>query len=166
MEPMTELELAIRLATQYHKGQTDKGGKPYITHPLAVMQILLNGGCSNEEVLSVAVLHDVLEDCNVSTIDLQDQGVSGTGITALIALTKGKEEKYWDYIERVKVNYVARQVKLADLKHNSELERLYETGDEDFVSIAGRYAKAYYILRDWEDNHVKEKIGGGTICKV
>lgn len=150
MEPYTDLELAIMLAVQYHKDQVDKAGRPYILHPLSVMQILLNEGCTDEETLSVAVLHDVIEDCNATVEELMAKGVSRIGAATIEVLSKRKDEKYWDYIDRVKVDSIARKVKLADLKNNSELERLYQTGDKEFASIAGRYAKAYYLLREEE----------------
>lgn len=154
MEPWTDIHLAIALALEYHKDQEDKSGKPYIFHPLAVMMMLVEQGESNEDILSAAVLHDVIEDCAVTEADLISKGVSKSCATLVTLLSKKEGEKYWDYIDRIKVSHEARIIKLADLKHNSDLERLHETGDMEFVSIAGRYAKAYHILKEWEEKHI------------
>ena len=149
---------AIRLATKLHEGQKDRCGEPYIEHPMAVLNMVLpqliasnlDLGIvpSNVDEQIVAVLHDVIEDTPMTLEALKELGYSDAVVEAIDAISKRRTETYWEYIDRVKVNPVARKVKLADLKHNSDLDRLYRTGDKEFVSIAGRYAKAYFILRE------------------
>lgn len=134
------LERAIKLAQKYHEGQFDKGGQPYIDHPLRVM----NGVESIDEKV-VAVLHDVLEDCDVSKEKLIEQGIPYYLVEKLEILCKGKNEKYFDYIERIKADPLAIKVKLSDLKDNMNLERLKEVTEKDIKRLE-KYKKAKEIL--------------------
>lgn len=134
------LERAIKLAQKYHEDQFDKGGQPYIDHPLRVM----NGVESIDEKV-VAVLHDVLEDCDVSKEKLIEEGIPYYLVEKLEILCKGKNENYFDYIERIKADSLAIKVKLSDLKDNMNLERLKEITEKD-INRLEKYKKAKEIL--------------------
>lgn len=134
------LETAIKLAQKYHEGQFDKGEQPYIDHPLRVM----NGVESIDEKV-VAVLHDVLEDCDVSKEKLIEEGIPYYLVEKLEILCKGKNENYFDYIERIKADSLAIKVKLSDLKDNMNLERLKEVTEKDIKRLE-KYKKAKEIL--------------------
>ena len=118
------LEQAIQLAKTLHEGQVDKSGKPYIEHPLRVMSFVESIDCK-----ILAVLHDVLEDCDVTPEELVAAGIPTELVEVLTLLTKRKGERYFDYIERASRDERTRLVKLADLKDNMDLTRLYPTID-------------------------------------
>ena len=138
------LERAIKLAQKYHEGQFDKGGHPYIEHPLRVM----NGVESIEEKV-LAVLHDVLEDCDVSRDKLINEGIPEYLVEKLEVLCKGKNEKYFDYIDRIKVDQLTINVKLSDLEDNMNLKRLKELKDKDMKRLE-KYQKAKEILENYK----------------
>lgn len=135
------LEKAIMLATEAHKGQKDKGGKCYILHALRVMLCF-----EKEEQQIVAVLHDVLEDTEINEEYLQNAGFSKNVVEAVVCLTKKQHENYFDYIERVKQNDIARMVKLADLQDNMNLKRIKNITQKDIERIE-KYKKAKEILK-------------------
>lgn len=141
---MTEqTDLAARIATEAHKGQTrwDKT-IPYITHPQAVARSLIEEGYG-ELYVAAAWLHDVLEDTSVTKKDLLDQGVDFEVVTAVWALTKTDEMSYLDYILMVGAHDIARVVKMADLRHNmSDLKK---------GSMLQKYELALYILNNFSD---------------
>lgn len=132
------LTMAIDIAVKAHRGQVDKNKEPYILHPLAVM-----GMMDTHEEKIVAVLHDVIEDTNVTIMDLTFKGFGGNIMSAIEAITKRDTETYFEYIHRVKKNPLATKVKLADLKHNSLLERQFEKSG----MLIERYLKACRILK-------------------
>lgn len=108
------LSKAIIFATNAHAGQKDKNNQPYILHSLRVMTTL-----STENERIVGILHDVVEDTKYTLFDLRNQlELNGEICKALYAITRHKNEPYFDYIDRVKVNELARSVKIADLKDN------------------------------------------------
>jgi len=137
------LNKAIVLAAQAHEGQFDKGGNPYILHPLRVMM-----NCESEDAKICAILHDVVEDADVSFEDLKLQGFSNEIITALDCLTKREGESYDDFISRILPNETACRVKLADLIDNMDLTRIQNPSKEDEARIqkyklaASRISKA------------------------
>jgi (p)ppGpp synthase/HD superfamily hydrolase len=135
------LERAIAIAATAHAGQVDKGGAPYILHPLKVM-LRMN---SLEERI-VAVLHDVVEDCGVSLDDLRKEGFSEEVLTAIESVTKVPGESYEDFVERAAQNPIGRVVKLADLEENSELSRIASPGWEDLERVE-KYRRAIGRLR-------------------
>ena len=130
------LDRAIQLAKQHHEGQTDKAGKPYIEHPLRVMNQV-----ESEEEKIVAVLHDIVEDTDISLDDLRNEGFSEKVVSAVECLTKQDGENYDSYIERISFNPLAVKIKLADLEDNSDLTRLPEVTDKDLERIE-KYDKA------------------------
>ncbi len=133
---MAMLEKAILLAVKGHMGQVDKGGHPYILHPLRVM---LN--CKSTEAKTVAVLHDILEDTPMTAEELRKEGFSEEIIEALQCLTKPKKQDYMKYIETVCRNPLAAQVKYADLTDNMDLSRLTEVTERDLRRVE-QYKKA------------------------
>ena len=130
------LDRAIELAKQHHEGQTDKAGKPYIEHPLRVMSQV-----ESEEEKIVAVLHDIVEDTDISLDDLRNEGFSEKVVSAVECLTKHDGENYDSYIERISFNPLAVKIKLADLEDNRDLTRLPEVTDKDLERIE-KYDKA------------------------
>ena len=130
------LDRAIELAKQHHEGQTDKAGKPYIEHPLRVMSQV-----ESEEEKIVAVLHDIVEDTDISLDDLRNEGFSEKVVSAVECLTKQDGENYDSYIERISFNPLAVKIKLADLEDNRDLTRLPEVTDKDLERIE-KYDKA------------------------
>ena len=137
-QPM--LELALSIATEAHRGQFDKAGIDYIEHPIYVASQV-----DTEEEKAVALLHDVIEDSLVSAEELLQAGLPETVVTAVQVLTKKKEQDYQTYLENVKKNPLARVVKLADLKHNSDLSRLSSITEKDRERLK-KYKKAIDFL--------------------
>lgn len=126
------LEDAIILAAKKHRRSApDKAGAPYILHPLRVMHNL--GSNATEEERIVAVLHDVIEDCEVSFSDLRKMGYSETIIAALDGVTKRPEEfdDYQAFVRRAAQNPIARRVKRADLTDNMDETRIPEPNEKD-----------------------------------
>ena len=130
------LDRAIELAKQHHEGQTNKAGKPYIEHPLRVMNQM-----ESEEEKIVAVLHDIVEDIDISLNDLKNEGFSEEVVSAVECLTKQDGENYDSYIERISFNPLAVKIKLADLEDNRDLTRLPEVTDKDLERVE-KYDKA------------------------
>lgn len=135
------LERAIAIAATAHAGQVDKGGAPYILHPLKVM---LRMDSLEERI--VAVLHDVVEDCGVSLDDLRKEGFSEEVLTAIESVTKVAGESYEDFVERAAQNPIGRVVKLADLEENSDLSRIASPSWEDLERVE-KYRRAIGRLR-------------------
>jgi len=136
-----QLAKAIIIATQAHHGQFDKGGKPYILHPLHLMNQLMY----DTQLATIAVLHDVIEDNEDYNIEnLEDEGFSTRVTNALALLTHGTES-YEDYIDRITGNYDAIRVKRKDLEHNSDITRLKGITDKDLSRIE-KYHKAFTKL--------------------
>jgi hypothetical protein len=142
---MSTLETAIRIAVTAHAGQTEKGGGPYITHPLRLMAAV-----DGDDAKIVAVLHDVVEDTAVTIEDLRREGFSEDVLAAVACVTHGRDQSYADYVVRCKNHPVARRVKLADLVDNSRLDRCILRVDRvarDLNRIH-RYVLSYKFLTD------------------
>ena len=137
-QPM--LELALSIATGAHKGQFDKAGVDYIEHPIYVASQV-----DTEEEKAVALLHDVIEDSPFTAEELLLAGLPETVVAAVQILSKKKGQDYQTYLENVKSNPLARIVKLADLKHNSDLSRLSSVTDKDLERFE-KYKKAIDYL--------------------
>ena len=140
---MSYLGIAIRIAVEAHDGQFDKGGNPYILHPLKVMHYTKS---SDEEVLAIAVLHDAIEDNKDITYEyLIREGLSQRIILGIMALTKVPGQTFEQYKEGVKANPDAVVVKMADLRHNSDIRRLKGVSQKDIDRIA-KYQRFYMEL--------------------
>ncbi len=137
---MSKYELALKIATDAHKGQVDKAGVEYINHPLKVASLVYN---ENEKI--VALLHDTIEDTYITEQHLIDYGFSNEIIEAVKVLTHSKDVPYMDYIQKIKGNKLARKVKIADLTHNSDLTRLKNITEKDRKRCE-KYKKALMYL--------------------
>lgn len=110
---------ALKICFDAHMNQVDKTGLPYVFHPFHLAEQM-----DTEDTVCVALLHDVVEDTNITFDDLIKEGFSENIINALILLTHSDNIPYMEYVEKIKNNSLATKVKLADLKHNSDLTRL------------------------------------------
>lgn len=133
------VELALEIATKAHKGQVDKVGRNYIEHPITVASM-----CSNENEKIVALLHDVIEDSELTLEEIKSYGFDDEVVEALEVITKTKELVYQEYISKVKNNAIARVVKIADMTHNSDLSRLGNINDD--IARFKKYQKAIFYL--------------------
>ena len=142
---MATLEKAISIAATAHDGQKDKVGQPYILHPLRVMQ-----NVEGDEAKIVGILHDVVEDTNVTLEDLRRAGFSEAVLDAVNCVTHTDDESYVDYVIRCKFNPVARAVKLADLQDNAQLSRVLLRGDKMTKDLqrVKKYILSYKFLTD------------------
>ena len=139
------LEQTIAYASQCHEGQIDKMGQPYIFHPLRVMLMLLTFVDR-----TVAMLHDVVEDCDITFGQLKEQGYPSIITEAVDALTKRKDEAYDDYLQRVSSNPVAIRVKKADLLDNISPVRRYNLAPGHRSRLHAKYTHALEVLRQGE----------------
>lgn len=140
------LSAAILLATNAHADQFDRGGTPYILHPLKVMYYLKT---SDEELQCVAVLHDILEDTKTTKQDLVQHGMSQRVIDGVFSLTKLPGETLAEYKHRVFSNLDAMLVKKQDLRHNSDIRRLKnKTVTEKDIDRLVKYQQFYLELEN------------------
>jgi (p)ppGpp synthase/HD superfamily hydrolase len=148
------LESAIALAAMAHSGQTDKGGAPYILHPLRVMLAV-----PPAPVLQMAaVLHDVVEDNPFFTLErLWIDGYPREVVDALDALTKRRDEDYGVFIERCALNSAARIVKRYDLEDNMNLNRLNRVSQAD-IERDKRYKRAHNFIMSGAWRSEKDRI--------
>lgn len=138
---MSTLENAIVLAAQKHAGQKDKSGQPYILHLIRVMLSM-----ETEEERIVAILHDILEDTDVTVSDLLKRGFSEEVVEAIRSVTRRENESYMDFIIRANENEIGRKVKIADLKDNMDWDRIQQPTDDDLKRMR-KYQKAYFQLK-------------------
>ncbi len=141
------LEHAMITAASAHMGQLDKGGQPYILHPIRVML-----QCGSTEERAAALLHDVLEDTPLTAAELAAEGFPREVLEAVVCLTRVRD--YAVYIERVCGNRLAAAVKLADLTDNMDLNRLPGLTQRDFQRLE-RYIRAKrrveQALEEWDE---------------
>ena len=151
------LEKAIKIAVEAHTGQVDKGGNPYILHPLRVMLSL-----DTEEERSIGVLHDVVEDCEGWSWErLKEQGCSDKIIEALESVSKTLEEEkqfkemddpdekmdhYLQFIRRAKANKIGRNVKVADIRDNLDISRIESVTQSDINRLMRYKAALSYLI--------------------
>jgi len=136
---MSFTELAKEIAVAAHSGQFDKAGVPYIEHPKYVAEQM-----DSEDEKAVAFLHDVLEDTEVTAEDLLRLFPLHI-VDAVIAITRQGNESYDKFIERVKQNPLACSVKLMDLRHNLEINRIPVPTEKDIARLE-KYRRAYENL--------------------
>jgi len=139
---MSTLEKAIALAVKAHAGQTDKAGQPYILHPLRVMFRL-----AGETAQIVGVLHDVVEDSEVTFDDLRAMGFAEEVIAALDGVTRRNDETYAEFVARSAQNPVSLQVKRADLEDNMDVRRLPPDPTDRDLQRLRRYRRAWETVR-------------------
>ena len=133
---------ALKLCFEAHKDQLDKSGMPYVFHPFHLAEQM-----DSEESTIVALLHDVVEDTDLTIEDLKAMGFSDEVTDAITLMTHEEGVEYMDYVKKIKNNELARKVKLADLKHNSDLTRL-EEADERALKRQEKYLKAIKLLTE------------------
>jgi (p)ppGpp synthase/HD superfamily hydrolase len=119
---------AIKLMYEKHKDQVDKAGMPYVLHPLHVAEQM-----SEENRTTVALLHDIVEDTDVTLEQLAAMGFPQEVLEALNCLTHPEGMEYFEYVQNIGTNEIATDVKLADLAHNSDLSRLNDITEWDLV---------------------------------
>lgn len=142
---MDNFNQALLLATAAHSGQVDKGGHPYIFHPVSVAAMLAHSEYSEDHVV-VALLHDIVEDTDYTLEDLRSYGFGDTVVDAVDAITRRDGETYWDYIWRCGQNEIARAVKLFDLTDNSRTIRMGDKRAEIEGMVRSRYNRALEYL--------------------
>ncbi|MBQ7170299.1 MAG: HD domain-containing protein [Synergistaceae bacterium] len=126
---------AIDLSYDAHHGQKDKAGRPYFTHPFTVAMSM-----DTEAEICAALLHDVIEDTNITLDDLRE--IFPPEVTeAVDVLTHRNSESYYNYIRRIKASPIARKVKLADLAHNMDITRI--AGDDNLLAVFEERRKKY-----------------------
>ena len=131
---------ALKLCFEAHKEQTDKTGLPYVFHPFHLAEQM------DDEISTVcALLHDVVEDTDITLSDLADMGYPAEVTEVLSLLTHAPEVPYMDYVAKIKTNDTAKKVKLADLRHNSDVTRL-DYVDEWAEKRNEKYRKAIELL--------------------
>lgn len=132
---------ALKLCFDAHKDQLDKSGMPYVFHPFHLAEQM-----TDEATTIVALLHDVVEDTNYTLNDLENMGFCKEVIDALALLTHDPDVPYMDYVLKIKDNPIAKAVKLADLKHNSDVSRL-DVVDEKAIKRREKYQEAMELLK-------------------
>jgi len=137
----TLLEKAIDIALRAHAGQKGKDGSPYVLHPLRIMSRMHT---DSERI--TAVLHDVVEDSDITLDDLRAAGFPDEILTAVQLLTHEDGISYDAYVERLKPHPLARKIKLADLEDNSDIRRLSGIESKDLDRLR-KYHRAWHILR-------------------
>ncbi len=137
----TELtKKAMKICFEAHKDQVDKSGMPYVFHPFHLAEQM-----KDEHTTVAALLHDTVEDTDITFEYLAEQGIPECVISAIKLLTHDDSVPYFDYVKIIKTNNIAKAVKLADLKHNSDLTRLDEVREKDLKRVE-KYKKVIEIL--------------------
>jgi (p)ppGpp synthase/HD superfamily hydrolase len=138
---MSLLEKAIEIALRAHAGQKGKDGSPYILHPLRLMTRM-----PTDEERMAAVLHDAVEDSELTLEDLRAAGFHEPVLETIRLLTHEEGISYEDYVERLKAHPMARRIKLADLEDNSDIRRLSGIEERDLERLR-KYHRAWQILQ-------------------
>ena len=136
------LEKALQIAVKAHSGQIDKAGSAYIFHPIRV-----SNRCSTDDERIVALLHDTIEDTEVTAEYLLMEGFPRNIVDAILSVTRNEDESYDDFIKRSRLNPIGRQVKLHDLEDNMDITRLNELTEKDIYRL-NIYIKAYKYLKE------------------
>lgn len=139
-KPPTLVEKAIEIALKAHAGQKDKAGVPYVLHPLRLMMQM-----QTDEERMIALLHDVVEDSDVSLDDFRRAGFPKGVIECVDLLTRRPADPYETFIERIKTHPLARRVKMADLRDNLSIDRIPHPTEADFARLE-KYKKAIRFL--------------------
>ena len=133
---------ALALCFDAHKEQVDKSGLPYVFHPFHLAEQM-----QTEETTIVALLHDVVEDSDYTLQDLEKKGFSKAVVDAVALMTHADGVKYMDYVRAIKENPIAKAVKLADLRHNSDLSRMDQV-EEAVLERRNKYLEAIALLEE------------------
>ena len=142
----TEMTMkAINIMFKAHKEQRDKSGLPYVFHPWHVAEQM-----TDEASCTAALLHDVIEDTDITAEYLLGAGISPEVVEAVKLLTHPKDTDYFEYVRGLKQNPIARAVKLADLRHNSDPTRTVPDPSEHDIQRREKYKKAIAILEEMQ----------------
>lgn len=136
---------ALMIARTAHEGQRDKAGQPYINHPCRVSQ---SRWCQGTEEQVVALLHDVLEDSEITAHELIVYGIPKRLVESIQCLTRQPNERYSDFIDRCCSDPIAAKVKLADLEDNLDITRLEEVNENDIFRL-NKYLRARMTIIDY-----------------
>lgn len=131
---------ALKLCFEAHKNQLDKSGMPYVFHPFHLAEQM-----TDENTTAVALLHDVIEDTDYTLDDLRKLGFTEDVVSAVGLMTHAEGVPYMEYVAEIKKNPIAKAVKLADLRHNSDTSRLDVVTERDIAREA-KYAEAIKLL--------------------
>ena len=140
MTNIATVEDAVSIAARAHRGQKDKAGAPYLLHPLRMMLRM-----DTEAAMMAAVLHDVVEDTDWTIERLREAGFSEEVLEAVDCLTHREGESYEEFVERVRTNPIARQVKIADLEDNMNVRRINRLGPKELERLE-KYHTAWRVL--------------------
>jgi (p)ppGpp synthase/HD superfamily hydrolase len=140
MTNIATVEDAVSIAARAHRGQKDKAGAPYLLHPLRMMMRM-----DTEAAMMAAVLHDVVEDTEWTLERLREAGFSEEVLEAVDCLTHREGESYQQFVERVRTNRIARQVKIADLEDNMNVRRMKQLGPKELERME-KYHRAWRVL--------------------
>lgn len=132
---------AMEICYRAHAGQLDKGGMPYVFHPIHVAEQM-----EDEYSTCAALLHDTVEDGGIELSELYEADFPEEVVRTVDILTRREDEPYMEYIQRLKENSLAVKVKLADLNHNSDMSRLNIITKWD-IERKEKYEKAIAILK-------------------
>ena len=138
------LSKMIALAATKHEGQFDKGGMPYILHPFAVMHLTAS---KDEEIMCIALGHDLVEDTDTTYAELRELGCTERIVAGIKAMTKVPGETHDEYKARIMANPDAIIVKMADLRHNSDITRLKGVSESD-IKRTHKYHVFYTELKE------------------
>ena len=139
---MKLIEKSLEIALSAYAGKTDKAGREYILHPLRVMAKL-----QTDVERSAALLHDVLEDSDITAEQLLAEGIPAEVVEAVQCLSRNENEDYMDFVARTKKNAVAAKVKIADIEDNIDVLRLTSLDEDDLVRIR-KYHAAWRLLKE------------------
>ena len=136
------IESSLQIALRAYAGKTDKAGREYILHPLRVMAKM-----KTDLEMSVALLHDVIEDSDITAEQLLAEGIPAEVVEAVVCLSKNANEEYQDFVARAKKNKLAAKVKIADIEDNIDVLRLASLNENDLARIK-KYHTAWLFLND------------------
>lgn len=142
---MNMFDKAIYIAAREHLGVKDKGGNAYILHP---MRIAMRLRTNDEDLMSIAILHDVIEDSKVTFEDLLNEGFSERVVAGLKLLTHQKGVSYDDYIDAMRGNRDALRVKREDLRDNSDITRLKGVSEKDLKRME-KYQRSFLKVEQY-----------------
>lgn len=134
---------AMIISYNAHNGTFDKSGMPYVFHPAHVAESM-----TDEDSICAAFMHDIVEDTDYTLEDIKKEGFNDNVVNAIDAITRRAGEDYFDYIRRVKLNPIAKKIKLADIEHNSNESRMRMLDESTANSLKQKYEKAKEILEN------------------
>lgn len=138
---MNLIETSLQIALRAYAGKTDKAGREYILHPLRVMSKM-----NSDLERSAALLHDVIEDSDITAEQLLAEGIPAEVVEAVRYLTKNEGEEYMQFVARAKQNTLAAKVKIADIEDNIDVLRLASLDEADLARVR-KYHAAWRFLQ-------------------